>query len=134
MYMEIAHRVDAKVDDLLFKSPMSRHEFACPACMYVLEGEEKVDGSMLLCMDGNESLKRMRKFRYTNGGKERQPRESAIEDIDRIDSRKRNAYYFLEEDEVNRFAGEVRRKDAQKSKNIEVSLSLSLSLSLSFTI
>ncbi|KAI0686976.1 hypothetical protein C8Q76DRAFT_772245 [Earliella scabrosa] len=76
-----------------------RPQNACPACAYQLAGEEPATFDRLVCMDGNNSLKRV----ATSGGREVADLR-VYEDHD----------YFLPRDYVDGFAGEVKSRQAQK--------------------
>ncbi|KAJ7800266.1 hypothetical protein B0H14DRAFT_3092678 [Mycena olivaceomarginata] len=59
LYLDIRRRTDERVMGILGRDSkwrMMKH--ACPACMYKLEGEDKLIFDMLTTMDGNDSLKR----------------------------------------------------------------------------
>ncbi|KAJ7937730.1 hypothetical protein B0H13DRAFT_2226465 [Mycena leptocephala] len=60
LYLEILGNVDQHVAKELGRDgPDWRLKNCCPACTYKLEGEKKLIFSMLLAMDGNDSLKRV---------------------------------------------------------------------------
>ncbi|KAJ7697754.1 hypothetical protein B0H14DRAFT_3529204 [Mycena olivaceomarginata] len=59
LYLDICHRADERVMLLLGRDSKWRIKHACPACMYKLEGEDKLIFDMLTTMDGNDSLKRV---------------------------------------------------------------------------
>lgn len=101
-----------KLDKLIFKVPHEIFEYACPACVYKLKGEEALQHSMLLCMDGNESLKRLRRVKKLDGDN---ATGQKLEVIERYDGRTRGATYFLEESEVNDFAFEVKARTKRQA-------------------
>ncbi|KAJ7826212.1 hypothetical protein B0H14DRAFT_2368292, partial [Mycena olivaceomarginata] len=59
LYLDIRRRTDERVMHLLGRDSKWRMKHACPACMYKLEGEDKLIFDMLTTMDGNDSLKRV---------------------------------------------------------------------------
>ena len=75
-------------------------------------------------MDGNESLKRLRRVKKIDGN-DGQPK---YETIERYDNRTRKAIYFLEESEVDEFAFEVksrtRKPTASQTQRSRVAVSL----------
>ncbi|KAJ7867193.1 hypothetical protein B0H14DRAFT_3441890 [Mycena olivaceomarginata] len=69
LYLDIRRRVDERVMLLLGRDSKWRMKHACPACMYKLEGEDKLIFDMLTTMDGNDSLKRvLRRSKTSMGG------------------------------------------------------------------
>lgn len=100
--------MSCELDTLISPTPQEQYAYACPACVYKLAAEEELEFSMLLCMDGNESLKRMRRVRRI--GEESNKKNPKFEAIERHDNRIREARYFLEASEVNEFAGEVKAR------------------------
>ncbi|THU99996.1 hypothetical protein K435DRAFT_794455 [Dendrothele bispora CBS 962.96] len=75
----------------------------CPACEYHLEGEDKLKFSMMFCMDGNDSLKRM--GRKSDGiDEEGIPIPNSGPSKERIDGRVGGGNFFLSNEEVNWFA------------------------------
>lgn len=77
---------------------------ACPACTYSLEDEPELHYSMLGCMDGNNSLKRVARMSPEDAGL------SAPMNIEREDTRVyANNDYYLTRAEVNVFQHEVTR-------------------------
>ena len=60
LYLSILTFIDEAVQTMLKRdSPDWRLRHACPACTYVLVGEEKLKFSMLYTIDGSDSLKRI---------------------------------------------------------------------------
>lgn len=106
LYLETLGNVDQRVAKELGRDrPDWRLKNCCPACTYKLEGEEKLIFSMLLAMDGNDSLKRiLRKDRSfdeegnaTRGQSQRpDPRTAGA-----------GGTYWLDRDKVDRWAKEV---------------------------
>ena len=81
--------------------------------MYKLDAEEVLEHSMLLCMDGNESVKRMRRVKRI--GEESNQKDSKPTVIERHDNRTRGATYFLEVAEVDEFAFEVKARSKKRA-------------------
>ena len=113
--MEILSRISATLDSLTSESPNDVYAHACPACVYKLDAEEALEHSMLLCMDGNESVKRMRRVRRI--GEESNQKDSKSMVIERHDDRRRGATYFLEAAEVDEFAFEVKARSKKKASS-----------------
>ena len=62
VYMSIQNRVDLCIQTALKRDdPGWRLRHACPACTYKLTGEAELEFSMLITMDGNDSLKRVQR-------------------------------------------------------------------------
>lgn len=112
VFMEILSRISVTLDSLTLESPNELYAHACPACVYKLDGEETLDHSMLLCMDGNESVKRMRRVRRI--GEESNKKDPKVRVVERYDDRTRGAAYFLEASEVDEFAHEVKARPKKK--------------------
>ena len=111
MFLEIRECIQMQVDALLFPTELDKHRHACPCCVNKLS-EEKVDSSMLFCIDGNESLKRHQRTRRVLNASG----STIMEDSTRPDSRARKSHNFLEQDEVDVYKNEVRKRGAQVSK------------------
>ncbi|KAF8491772.1 hypothetical protein JB92DRAFT_3085088 [Gautieria morchelliformis] len=59
-YLGILRQIKAQINMVLQQDRSHWHlKNTCPSCMYVLEEEPKMEFSMLVAMDGNESLKRV---------------------------------------------------------------------------
>ncbi|KAF7378002.1 hypothetical protein MSAN_00224100 [Mycena sanguinolenta] len=106
LYLEVLGNIDKRVATALGRdAPDWRLKNCCPSCTYKLEGEQKLIFSMLVAMDGNDSLKRvLRKDSTfdddgnpTRGKSQRQdPREADA-----------GGSYFLKRDEVDKWAKEM---------------------------
>ena len=66
--MEIRDRIDNKIDEYLYRNKLDYYKFICPPCSLTLDGEEPLLRSVLLSLDGNESLKRHRRLQATEQG------------------------------------------------------------------
>ncbi|KAH9846255.1 hypothetical protein C2E23DRAFT_872456 [Lenzites betulinus] len=96
IYLGILREVDKRVRSVLGHDTPNWHVCnACPACCYKLAGEPELTFSRMYCMDGNNSLKRMRPLGGRQVGDTR-----VFEDSD----------YFLPQAFVNTFANEVSRR------------------------
>ncbi|KAJ7025078.1 hypothetical protein C8F04DRAFT_968231 [Mycena alexandri] len=59
-YCALLENADSRVMKVLSRDELNwRRKNCCPGCMYKLEGEEELEFSMLVTMDGNDSLKRV---------------------------------------------------------------------------
>ncbi|KAJ3575677.1 hypothetical protein NP233_g931 [Leucocoprinus birnbaumii] len=102
VYAQILEEVKLRVARALKRdTPQWRLRNACPACTYKLEGEDKLIFDMLVTMDGNDSLKQLR----------RNETDVEILDIDGVPSRQaqtdtRNVSgdYYLTREKVDRWA------------------------------
>lgn len=92
-YLEICRRVNQKLDDALGYDSSNRLQRVCPACFNRVPGEEEQEFSVLLSIDGNNSLKRISS---TIRGKE-----------ELSDSRSIRSNRWLASDEVDQFKDEV---------------------------
>ncbi|KAH9847640.1 hypothetical protein C2E23DRAFT_729996, partial [Lenzites betulinus] len=114
IYLAILRAVDKRVRSVLgHDTPNWRVCNACPACSYKLHREPETIFSRMYCMDGNNSLKRMRPLGGRQAGDTR-----VFEDSD----------YFLPQAFVDTFANEVsrqprggRRESAQEEQRTEPS-------------
>ncbi|KAI0652680.1 hypothetical protein C8Q79DRAFT_997654 [Trametes meyenii] len=98
IYLSILLGIEKRVDAALkCDSPDWRVMHSCPACCYKVEGKTPLKFDRLLCMDGNNSLKRVAKF----GDREvSDMREFTASD------------YFLLNTFVDRFKNEVQETEA----------------------
>ncbi|KAF8344672.1 hypothetical protein F5887DRAFT_1062040 [Amanita rubescens] len=62
LYLDIQRGVRHRVDTVLQRGPDWRVKNACPACTYKLKDELPMRFSMLIAMDGNDSLKRIMEY------------------------------------------------------------------------
>ncbi|THU78145.1 hypothetical protein K435DRAFT_700709, partial [Dendrothele bispora CBS 962.96] len=112
VYLSILAATKTRVNCVLGRDGANwRVANTCAACQYRLEGEEQLKFSMMGCMDGNDSLKRV------------QRKSSGVDDLgnvlvgagpsrERIDSRTGGGTYFLSREEVDRFARPSLQNDA----------------------
>lgn len=73
MYLEICRRIDEEIQAALGTNgtpARARLEQLCPACFYSVPGEPALEFSVMVSMDGNNSLKRVGAS-FRGHGKER---------------------------------------------------------------
>ena len=100
IYLDIRCRVDLLVQaELSHDSPDWRLRHACPACTYKLKDEKPLIFSLLFTMDGNDSLKRIRRCTLDDEGV---PGASC----EHIDTRAIGGDFYLAQAEVDRWADE----------------------------
>lgn len=104
LYLDIRRRVDDRVMNALGRDSSWRLKHACPACMYKLEGEDKLIFDMLTTMDGNDSLKRiLRREKGTmadaEGGEPTLARSN-----ERVDNRDAGDGYYISRTKVDKWA------------------------------
>ncbi len=107
LYLHILERVRNKVLEVLQRDrPLWRVKNTCPACSYRLHDEKNLTLKTLVTMDGNNSLKRLRR---TGGG----AKDEADVRRDRYalpDSRSAPGDYYISREEVDKWAKEVLSK------------------------
>ncbi|KAF8344863.1 hypothetical protein F5887DRAFT_1061987 [Amanita rubescens] len=97
IYLEICRRVDKKLDEKVgYLTPTTRLARRCPLCFYKLQDEPNLDFSVLVTMDGNNSLKRI--------GPTVRKREELF------DSRTIDSDRWLTAEEVDHFKNEVAQR------------------------
>lgn len=106
LYLAIREVVHVRVTKAIGRDEAdSRMKTCCPACTYKLEGEADLVFSMLVTMDGNDSLKRiLRKDRHIYDDDGIQQRGAN----ERVDPRTESAggSYFLSREKVDMWAKE----------------------------
>ncbi|KAJ6487325.1 hypothetical protein DFH09DRAFT_948590 [Mycena vulgaris] len=108
LYLAILGKVKARVDRELGRdAPDWRMKNCCPSCTYKLEGEQELIFSMLVAMDGNDSLKRVLRKEAHDFDDDGNPLPSASKE--RHDPRARAAGkdYFLSREKVDAWSKEV---------------------------
>jgi hypothetical protein len=117
LFLQVLNEVDNRVNNALDRDLKDwRIKNACPSCTYHLEDEPDLQYSMLGCMDGNNSLKRVAR---TSPGDDN---PSASVSIERQDTRVYDNDYYLTRAEVDAFQHEVMRKGTTNNGS-EVSFS-----------
>ena len=93
-YLEICRQVDKKLNDRLgHDTPRARLNQQCPPCFFRVQGEQDLEFSVMVSMDGNNSLKHIAASIRVNQ--------------DLSDSRTIDSDRWITADEVNRFKDEV---------------------------
>ncbi|KAJ7603084.1 hypothetical protein B0H17DRAFT_1154820 [Mycena rosella] len=88
LYLDVRWHIEHKVLALLGCDQSWRLKNACPACTYELEGEEELIVSMLITMDGNESLRQvLRKEGSAEGVVDDEMGKPAAKSKERTDTR-----------------------------------------------
>ncbi|KAB5587706.1 hypothetical protein CTheo_8853 [Ceratobasidium theobromae] len=99
VYLALLRMINSRVNRVLNQH---KHDWrirnACAACTYHLDGEPELKYSMLVTLDGNDSLKRVA--------------TSAA-----VDRRTFKSDYFLDSEYVNRFENEVKIRAVKKGKS-----------------
>ncbi|KAF8814021.1 hypothetical protein BYT27DRAFT_7071949, partial [Phlegmacium glaucopus] len=97
IYLRVMHIVTMRVRAALGQdSPNWRVLNACPPCTYELTGEPELKYHRMFCMDGNDSLKRVRTL-----GKHQTADLRVFSESD----------YYIPTEEVDKYASEVRARD-----------------------
>jgi hypothetical protein len=102
VYLSIRRETDERVMNALGRDSKWRMKHACPACMYKLEGEDKLIFEMLTTMDGNDSLKRVLRRSPSDGDCDGEP--TLGKSKERVDNRDAGDGYFLSRDRVDAWA------------------------------
>ncbi|KAJ7143092.1 hypothetical protein C8R43DRAFT_954234 [Mycena crocata] len=104
VYLDIRRRVDGRVMKVLGRDSSWRLKHACPACMYKLEGEDKLIFDILTTMDGNDSLKRvLRREKCSMEGCET-GEPTLGQSKERVDNCDAGDGYYLSREKVERWA------------------------------
>ncbi|KAF8507268.1 hypothetical protein JB92DRAFT_2793630 [Gautieria morchelliformis] len=100
-YLDLLRHVDAKVKAIMsHDTPNWRMKHMCPSCCHKLNGETELQPSMLLALDGNNSLKRLAR--------------SGRQDINKPFL----SDYYLTVDQVDQFKDEVRKRPKAKGPTL----------------
>ncbi|KAJ6592957.1 hypothetical protein B0H19DRAFT_890330, partial [Mycena capillaripes] len=102
VYLGIRRQTDERVMNALGRDSKWRLKHACPACMYKLEGEDKLIFDFLTTMDGNDSLKRVLRRSPSDGDCDGEP--TLGKSKERADNRDAGDGYFLSRDRVDAWA------------------------------
>jgi hypothetical protein len=117
VYLEILEKNRGAVMKVLHRDDTSwRLKNTCPACSYKLQGEKKLVFEMLITMDGNNSLKRLRRdltVQQATSGDATQPTPGTSGDStrERPDPRSMPGNYYLTRDEVDKWAKSIIEED-----------------------
>ncbi|KAJ7816682.1 hypothetical protein B0H14DRAFT_3475139 [Mycena olivaceomarginata] len=104
LYLDIRRRTDERVMHLLGRNSKWRMKHACPACMYKLEGEDKLIFDMLTTMDGNNSLKRVLRRDRTSMTEDEAGKPVLGKSKERVDNRDASDGYMYPREQVERWA------------------------------
>jgi hypothetical protein len=108
VYLSIRNCIDQRIQTVLNRDdPGWRLRHACPACTYKLTGEAELVFSMLVTMDGNDSLKRIqcRKPAPPDPGDGDAP--VIGEPNERKDERTVGAGYYITREQVDRWSRDI---------------------------
>ncbi|KAJ7439623.1 hypothetical protein B0H11DRAFT_1751794 [Mycena galericulata] len=122
VYLDILARVEKRVKKALGRdAPDWRLKNACPACTYKLEGEKELVFSIMTCMDGGNSLRRV----LRKDGTEYDDDGNAIpsKSKERVDPRAEAAGgdYFLRREDVRFWSKEAIAARVKETLNNETS-------------
>ncbi|KAL0573003.1 hypothetical protein V5O48_008970 [Marasmius crinis-equi] len=117
LYLEVKRRIRQRVAAALYRaSPDWRMLNACPCCQYPVEGQLELLFRMLLCMDGNDSLKRVeRRGTETN----EDGRKRLLPSKERPDLRIGGDDYFISHEDVDEWDIKRWRKEGGSDKGGE---------------
>ncbi|KAJ7432670.1 hypothetical protein B0H11DRAFT_2165186 [Mycena galericulata] len=123
VYLDILARVEKRVKKALGRdAPDWRLKNACPACTYKLEGEKELVFSIMTCMDGGNSLRRV----LRKDGTEYDDDGNAIpsKSKERVDPRAEAAGgdYFLRREDVRFWSKEAIAARVKETLNNEVNI------------
>ncbi|KAF7785028.1 hypothetical protein Agabi119p4_1193 [Agaricus bisporus var. burnettii] len=104
LFLQVRNTIASKVQQYLGRdSPDWRLKNACPACTYRLKEEDSMVYTMLVTMDGNDSLKRViRKNVYENPDNEDGEATTVVTET--LDTRRVVGDYYLDRETVDRWA------------------------------
>jgi hypothetical protein len=86
-------------------NPLFEIRNVCAPCAYELEGEAKMEFSMMVAFDGNNSLKRRGRKIYLKDGS---GKKVLGEDIERETGKVLECPLYVSEEEVDKYRNEVR--------------------------
>ncbi|KAJ7017058.1 hypothetical protein C8F04DRAFT_980139 [Mycena alexandri] len=118
LYLAILRRVKLRVQRVLGRNGRKwRMENCCPACMLKVEDEEELTFSILVTMDGNDSLKRVFRRESPDYDNEGNPLPGVSKE--RFDPRVADAGgdYFLPREQVNLWDKEQMKARAEASED-----------------
>lgn len=107
VYLNICRHIKTQLSVALKRdTPQWRLQNACPPCTYVLHDEPPSQLSMLIAMDGNESLKRRRRAIHNTDAS---GKVISSQNIDQLDLRHITSDMYMMNHEVDLFKNEVKR-------------------------
>ena len=104
-YSEIRWRIEKEINAGVFRTRLGLFQRACPCCTYRLDNENDLGYSMLVAMDGNDSLRRVERAIQDESGHRH--------NIETLDDRERAAFFYLKTETVDKFKDEVRSRRAE---------------------
>ena len=103
VYLEILESTCREVLKVLKRDTENwRLKNTCPGCSYKLQGEQKLAFEMLIAMDGNNSLKRIRRISNSCENASEKPQE-----YQRPDSRLPPGDYYISRKDVDRWSKDL---------------------------
>jgi hypothetical protein len=102
VYLAIRRQTDERVMNALGRDSKWRLKHACPACMYKLEGKDRLIFDMLTTMDGSDSLKRVLRRLTSDGEGDGDPMLGRSKE--RVDNRDAGDGYYLSRGRVDAWA------------------------------
>jgi hypothetical protein len=104
LYLDIRRRTDECIMLLLGRDSKWRMKHTCPACMYKLEGEDKLIFDMLTTMDGNDSLKRVLRRKKTSMADDEEGEPVLGKSSEQVDNRDAGDGYMYPREKVEWWA------------------------------
>lgn len=104
LYLDIWRHVDERVMNALGRDSSWRLKHACPACMYKLEGEDKLIFDMLTTMDGNDSLKQVLQREKGTMADAEGGEPMLVRSSERVDNQDVGDGYYISRKKVDRWA------------------------------
>jgi hypothetical protein len=118
VYLEILEKNRSMVMSTLYRNnPSWRIKNTCPACCYKLQGEKKLVFDMLITMDGNNSLKRLRRDLATPTTK---PATGGNVAKEQLDPRSAPGDYYLTRKEVDKWEKSVIEEELTKATPVRM--------------
>ena len=71
VYCQIQDEIERRLNEDLYETETDLFAAMCPACIYRTDNEDELQHSMLAAMDGNESLKRVKRSKLMEDGETR---------------------------------------------------------------
>ncbi|KAJ7475646.1 hypothetical protein FB451DRAFT_1173675 [Mycena latifolia] len=104
LYLDIQHKTDECVMNILGCDSTWRLKHACPACMYKLEGDDKLIFDMLIMMDSNDSLKRVLRREKWTMEDDKMGKPTLANLSEQLDNRNTGDGYFISREKVEKWA------------------------------
>ncbi|KAF6742162.1 hypothetical protein DFP72DRAFT_994580 [Ephemerocybe angulata] len=119
VYLRLRRETESRVKCSLNRTGQWRRNNACAACTYHLSGEEKLKFSMLVTMDGNDSLKRILRrhldasYAGVDDDEDEDKPRPAPQSIEREDNRDIGNDIYITREAANRWDWETRFQDGK---------------------